>query len=268
MEREEIMSIPNTSEMAVDAKVHETNIDKVARGQIARIVVDAVPDQAFYGQVLKISPLPDPAAFMANPDLKVYTTEVSLEGGSMLRPGMSAKVEIILAQLKDVLVVPVQCIANRGGKKICYIHGSSSEPREVKTGPYNDKFVQIIEGLSEGDKVLLNPPKVFDQPQNNAAKNDQIPASLENKIPSEVPAQNGQPGSPDSQRPRRQRPEGQVAGEGQPSDGQTERPRRQRPEGQLSPDGQQSDGPTEQPRRQRSDTPQAGTDRPAMEPQQ
>lgn len=273
-EREEILSIPNTSEMAVDTKVHETNIDKVTFGQIARIVVDAVPDQTFYGQVLKIAPLPDPAAFMANPDLKVYTTDVSLEGGTMLRPGMSAKVEIIIAQLKNVLVVPVQCIANRDGKKICYVNTNSSEPREVKTGPYNDKFVQIIEGLKEGDKVLLNPPKVFDQPQNNAAENDPIPESLKNKIPSEAPAQNGQTGSTDSpqagstdsQRPRRQRPEGQVSGEGQPTDGQTERPRRQRPEGKLSPDGQPSDAQTEQPRRQRTDTPQADRDRPETEP--
>jgi HlyD family secretion protein len=251
MEREEIMSIPNTSEMAVDAKVHETNIDKITHGQIARIVVDAVPDQAFYGQVLKISPLPDPTSFMSNPDLKVYTTEVSLEGGSMLRPGMSAKVEIIIARLTNVLVVPVQCIANRDGKKICYIHTKSSEPREVKTGPYNDKFIQIIEGLREGDQVLLNPPRVFDQPQDRPMKDGAIPASLENKIPSDIPSQNGQMDSTDSQRPRRQRPQGQVTGEGQPSDEQTQRPRRQRPEGQFPPDGQPSDGQTERPRRER-----------------
>jgi HlyD family secretion protein len=295
MEREEIMSIPNTSEMAVDAKVHETNIDKVTRGQIARIIVDAMPDQAFYGQVLKISPLPDPAAFMANPDLKVYTTEVSLEGGSMLRPGMSAKVEIVIAQLKDVLVVPVQCIANRSGKKICYVHSSSSEPREVKTGPYNDKFVQIIEGLSEGDKVLLNPPKVFEQTQNRPIPQGATPAVKEPSRPDgSIPnGQAGSTGSPQAgserprrmrpegqtptdgqqtdvqtERPRRQRPEGQVPTEGQPSDGQTERPRRQRPEGQFPTEGQQSDGQTERPRRQRPAVGEAGADMPAREPQQ
>ncbi len=293
MEREEIMSIPNTSEMAVDAKVHETNIDKVVGGQTARIIVDAMPDQAFYGRVLKISPLPDPAAFMANPDLKVYTTEVSLEGGSMLRPGMSAKVEIIIAQLKDVLVVPVQCIANRGGKKICYVLTGSSEPREVKTGPYNDKFVQIIEGLSEGDKVLLNPPKVFDQPQDRPMPQEAMPALKD--IPSQPDGSmpNGQldsqrfqqqrpegqfpaggqssDGQMDSQRPRRQRPEGQFPTNGQPSDGQmdSQRPRRQRPEGQFPADGQSSDGQmdSQRPRRQRPEGGDSGADIPAREPQ-
>lgn len=246
MEREEIMSIPNTAEMAVDSKVHETNIDKVTPGQIARITVDAVPDQVFYGRVLKIAPLPDAAMFMANPDLKVYTTEVSLEGGTMLRPGMSAKVEIIIAQLKNVLTVPVQCIANRGGKKICYVQTNSSQEREVKTGPYNDKFIQIIEGLNEGDKVLLNPPRVFDQPQTPAIPEADIPASLRSQPPME------QTGLPEmgSQPSRRQMPEGQFPSNGQ-SDGQMERPRRQRPEGQFPTDGQQSGEQMDRPRRQR-----------------
>jgi len=62
-EREEIMSIPNTTQMAVDTKIHETNIDKIVLGQKARITVDAMPDNVFYGQVTKISPLPDQAGW-------------------------------------------------------------------------------------------------------------------------------------------------------------------------------------------------------------
>ncbi len=254
-EREEIMSIPNTSEMAVDAKIHETNIDKVMLGQFARIIVDAVPDQVFYGQVLKIAPLPDPVAFMANPDLKVYTTEVSLAGGSMLRPGMSAKVEIVIALLKDVLVVPVQCIANRGGKKICYVQTNSSQAREVKTGPYNDKFVQILEGLKEGEKVLLNPPRIFDQPQERPIPEGAIPESSEATSQSDGSAPNGQAGSP--QAGSELRSEGQSPAQGQPqADGQTEHPRRRRPEGQ-----------TERPRRPQTDKAEGGDDKPAREPQ-
>jgi HlyD family secretion protein len=170
-EREEIMSIPSASDVLVDTKVHETNIDKVIVGQKARITIDAMPDMAFSGEVLRIAPLPDPGSFLSNPDLKLYATDVTLEGGQSLRPGMSAKVEIVIAELKNVIAVPLQCVANRAGKKICYIHtlGDRKE-REVKIGAYNDKYVQILEGLKEGEKVILNPPRVYDQPQNAAPK--------------------------------------------------------------------------------------------------
>jgi HlyD family secretion protein len=282
MEREEVMSIPSASEMAVDTKIHETNIDKISVGQRTRITVDAMPDKAFYGSVLKISPLPDPAAFLSNPDMKVYSTDVSLESSETLRPGMSAKVEVVIAQLKNILAVPVQCISNRSGKKVCFVHTrSGSEEKEVKTGPYNDKFIQVLEGLNEGDKVLLNPPRVFDQPQDRPIPDGMAPAVAPQ-------SQRGGPGSngqTDSPRPRRVRPDGQAPMDGQGTDGQ--RPRRTRPDGQTPTDGQQgvdsqrpqrpqspmdgqpSDGQTERPRRQRpADGEAGGAGMPAREPQQ
>jgi HlyD family secretion protein len=252
-EREDVMSIPSAMEMAVDTKIHETNVDKVMVGQRARITVDAMPDQAFYGSVLKISPLPDPAAFLSNPDLKVYSTDVSIENSETLRPGMSAKVEIVIAQLKNVIAIPVQCISNRAGKKICFLQTrNGNEEREVKTGPYNDKFIQIQEGLNEGEKVLLSPPRIFDQAQDRP-----IPDGM-------APAVAPQGGTGDSQRPRRQRSNGQGMMDGQQggwqpdsSQGDSPRPRRQRPDGQTSMDGQQSGGQTDSTR-----SPQADSQRP------
>jgi len=237
-EREEIMSIPNTTQMAVDTKIHETNIDKIVLGQKARITVDAMPDNVFYGQVTKISPLPDQAGFMSNPDLKIYSTDVALQGGEMLRPGMSAKVEIVIAQLKDVLAVPVQCISNRSGKKFCYVHTlSGNEAREVQTGPYNDKFVQIVSGLNEGESILLNPPRIFEQQQGTP-----LPENLPD-IPNLMPVNgqtrerpNGefmQPGNPD-------RPSGFPAQGQFPQDGQNQTGRR-RPGGQESSQNQPQD---------------------------
>jgi HlyD family secretion protein len=254
-EREEIMSIPSALDVLVDTKVHETNVDKVAVGQMAKITVDAMPDTVFSGKVLQISPLPDPGSFMSNPDLKLYATDVTLEGGQMLRPGMSAKVEIIIAQLKDVLVVPIHCVSNRAGKKICYVHTSSkSDPREVKVGSYNDKFVQILEGIKEGEKVLLNPPRIYDQPQQASGSSGKTPSS-----PSEGQAEKSQPG-PGGQSRRGPRPDGQMTPDQIRPDGQ-------QPNGQTGSTGSpQADSP--RPRRQRPADGGSGTDRPAREPQQ
>jgi HlyD family secretion protein len=160
-ERQKIISIPDTSEMKVEIKIHETWVDKVQPGQQTRITIAAFPDKTFTGKVLKKAPLADPEQWL-NPDLKVYSTDVSIDGThEFLKTGMTAKVEIIIEELKNVISVPLQAVVNRNGKKVCYVLGSK-EPklREVETGLFNENFVEIKSGLAEGEKVMLNPPRV------------------------------------------------------------------------------------------------------------
>ncbi|MFB0525094.1 MAG: efflux RND transporter periplasmic adaptor subunit, partial [Phycisphaerae bacterium] len=161
-ERQKIITLPDTSEMIAEIAVHESSVDMVRPGQRANIVIDAFPDKIFQGEVLKIATLPDPRRGFMNPDLKVYTTQVSIEGThDFLKPGMSAKVGILVEQLRDVLIVPIQVVANRAGRKVCYVATPEGpQEREVQTGAFNDTFVQIIDGLQAGDEVLLNPPRV------------------------------------------------------------------------------------------------------------
>jgi HlyD family secretion protein len=164
-QRQKIIELPNLTQMIAEIDVHESAVDKVRPGQRAKIVVDAFPDQSFTGEVLKVAPLPDPQRGFLSPDMKVYKTQVSIEGShDYLKPGMSTKVDILVEQLEDVLIVPIQVVARRDGKKVCYCLTSPgserSEPREVQTGAFNDTFVQITEGLEVGDEVLLNPPLV------------------------------------------------------------------------------------------------------------
>lgn len=163
-QRQTIISLPNTAEMIVEIRVHEASVDKVRPGQRATIIVDAFPDKTFQGEVLKVAPLPDPHQGYLNPDVKVYTTKVSIEGShDSIRPGMSAKVEILVDQLDDVLIVPVQAVAIREGKKLCYVMASDTpQPRVVSIGAFNDTFVEIISGLEEGEQVLLNPPLLIE----------------------------------------------------------------------------------------------------------
>ena len=163
-QRQTIISLPNTAEIIVEIRVHESSVDKVRPGQHATITVDAFPDKTFQGEVLKVAPLPDSQQGFLNPDIKVYATKVSMEGShDSVRPGMSAKVEILVDQLDDVLIVPIQAVAIREGKKLCYVMASDTpQPRVVSTGAFNDTFVEIISGLEEGEQVLLNPPLLIE----------------------------------------------------------------------------------------------------------
>ena len=162
-ERQKIITLPDTAAMIVEIAVHEAEVDKVRPDQRAVITLDPFPDKTFKGVVLKVAQLPDSSRGFLNPDLKVYSTQVLIEGThDFLKPGMSAKVEILVERLEDVIIVPVQVVANRGGKKVCFVltAGGKQEEREIQTGAFDDTFVQIVEGLEEGEKVLLNPKRV------------------------------------------------------------------------------------------------------------
>ena len=160
-ERQRIISIPDISQMKVDIKVHETWVGKIEPGQNARITISAFPDSTFTGKVIKKAPLTDPENFW-NPDLKVYSTDVLIDGSyPFIKTGMSARVEIIIQQLRDVLTVPIQSIITDAGKKYCYVFGSNVPlRREVELGAFNTDFVEVKTGLKEGERVLLNPPRI------------------------------------------------------------------------------------------------------------
>ncbi len=159
-EGQTIISMPDTAIMVAEIGVHETEVDKVRVGQPATIVMDAFPDRVLEGEVTEVAPLPDQQRGFMNPDLKVYKTLVRIDGThDFLRSRMSCKVQILVEQLEDVVIVPIQVVSNRVDGKVCYVMASqSAQERVVKTGHFNDTFVEIVEGLEEGEEVMLNPP--------------------------------------------------------------------------------------------------------------
>lgn len=161
LERQLIIVIPDMTEMSVRVKVHESAVQRVVRGQKARIRVDSKPNLLLTGEVLKVSVMPDAADRWMNPDVKVYATDVKIDGSyEWLRPGMSAQVEILIETLKDVLYVPIQAVTAIGNQKVCYVQTPSGKPerRIVETGQFNAEFIEVVSGLSEGERVLLLPP--------------------------------------------------------------------------------------------------------------
>jgi len=159
-ERQTIITIPDISTMAVEVKVHESSVKGVRVGQRAIVTVDAQPDLDLHRKVLKVGVLPDNQSRWLNPALKVYSTDVSIEEDlSFLKPGMSAQVRIVLQEKKDVLLVPIQTVVARSGQRFCFtMKGGETVPVVVVTGDYNDTFIEIKEGLGEGDMDLLSPP--------------------------------------------------------------------------------------------------------------
>jgi HlyD family secretion protein len=159
-ERQELIYLPTATAVKAVVKVHETSLQKVKPGLPVVVTVDALPGKTFTGRVEKIAPLPDAQMVWMNPDLKIYNTEVYLEGeGDYLRTGMSCKAEIIIEEYDDAIYIPVQAVLRVGGEPTVYVLGSKEfEPRGVEIGMDNNRMIRIIQGLQTGEVVLLTPP--------------------------------------------------------------------------------------------------------------
>jgi multidrug resistance efflux pump len=171
-ERQVILTIPDLSRMIVKVKIHEGYIKKIRKGQKARVTVDAYPDKVLAGEVTKVAVLPDSQNRWLTPDLKVYLTTISVEGThDWVKPGMSAKVEILVNRIGDCIYVPVQAISPDADKQVCYVsRGLKPERREVQTGEFNDEFIEIKGGLNEGELVLLRAPETGEAEKTGAER--------------------------------------------------------------------------------------------------
>lgn len=164
-ERQELIYLPRTNSYKAEAKVHESSLAKVAPGLPVTITVDAIPGRTFQGRVEFISPLPDAQSVWMNPDLKVYNTDIILEGDTEgLRTGMSCRGEILVKNLDDAIYVPVQAVVRESGEPTVYVvEGQKVNRRKVALGLDNNRMVQITEGLKQGETVLLAPPLAADE---------------------------------------------------------------------------------------------------------
>jgi HlyD family secretion protein len=156
--RQEIIKLPDVSEMKLLVKIHESHINQICTGQSAFVVLDSMPDQRFEGTVNRVAPLPDSQSRWGNPDLKVYATEIIVSDNLPgIKPGVSARAEIIITNLTDTLSVPIQAVTTRKGRQVVFLASAPSEPVPVTVGLYNTKFIQVTAGIKAGDQVLLAP---------------------------------------------------------------------------------------------------------------
>lgn len=184
--RQTILTIPDMAQMGVMVKIHESQVKKVKVGQPVLIRVDAEPGKVLEGRVAELALLPDSSSSRYTPNLKVYPANIHIIGNQpWLKPGMNAKAEIIVDQLAEVLYVPVQSIEVEADQHFCYIRNNGKlERRSIKTGVFNDEFIEIRDGLQSGESVALSLPK-------RANTEESRP-----EVPSVFPSDGEKPGKP------------------------------------------------------------------------
>jgi HlyD family secretion protein len=164
-----LIQLPDTGKMLVEVRIAEQMTDRIKPGLPCYVTVDALPGKALTGKIDKISPMPDNSNRWMNPNLKEYPTQIVLDSSPAgLKPSMSAKVEIQIASLDDVLAVPLQAVYTGGGESYVFVGDAARyERRTVKVGLSSSDSMQILEGLKAGETVLLSRPK--DAPEENTS---------------------------------------------------------------------------------------------------
>ena len=112
--RQEIIKLPDITQMVIEIRVHESHITKIKPGQTAYITIDSMPDLRLKGHVHKVAVLPDSSSRYYNPTLKVYVTEVLVDDAlpPELKPGVSGRAEVVITNLLIVLAVTILAVAS------------------------------------------------------------------------------------------------------------------------------------------------------------
>lgn len=144
-----------TDSLYIEAFIDEADVGRVRVGQEIRITMDAYPGEIFRSEVYKISPV------VLGGRLETRTFEVRMrppERGILVKPGMSADIEIVVESVRDCLVIQSQAVMDRDGKKYVYVsNGTRASLREIEVGLSDWTYTQVISGIEEGENVIITP---------------------------------------------------------------------------------------------------------------
>jgi HlyD family secretion protein len=149
-----MLLMPDLTNMQVKIGIRESFIDRMKPGQKAKV---SLPNQTLEGEVSSVASVTGPAGWW-NGNTVRYDTIVKLPSVPWLRPGMSAEVEIIIAQHENVLMIPVAAVVESAQGDYCWIKTTDGTKKcSLQLGDTNDRFTVVEAGLQEGDEVVLHP---------------------------------------------------------------------------------------------------------------
>jgi len=151
-----LLTIADMSKMQIETQVDESDIGKIQVGQQVIFTVDAYPGKSFSGVVSNVS---QKATIVSN--VVYYKVLVDVAGSeNLLKPSMTARVSIQVAESKNTLMVPLAVVkSNNGEKYVMAVNNGKQEKRTVTTGLTSDEKIEIVSGLVEGDQVVVSPAK-------------------------------------------------------------------------------------------------------------
>jgi len=137
--------------LVAKVQVDEADIGKIRQGQEAWVTLDAFPDERVTARVSKISREGTLVSDVVEYDVMVEAVRVPAHWAS----GMTANVEFIIASKQNVLEIPRSALVEENGREFVRLGAGAPVRREIRTGITDGKMTEVLEGLKEGDRVLV-----------------------------------------------------------------------------------------------------------------
>jgi len=151
MPGEALYQIADLSSVWVIADVFEQDIGLVKSGAKAKVKINAYPDKDFLGTITYVYPT-------LTAQTRTVPIRIELANpGMLIKPGMFAQVELAAASKGPVLTVPVSAVIDSGTRQIVLVQAKEGrfEPRQVKLGSRSDEYVEVRDGVKEGEAVVV-----------------------------------------------------------------------------------------------------------------
>ncbi|MCY3810838.1 MAG: efflux RND transporter periplasmic adaptor subunit [Gammaproteobacteria bacterium] len=133
-----------------ELNVPEREIQRIRSGQFARVIVDALPDDGFEGEVTRVAPEVDPTS-------GTFRVTVTLDNADgRLKPGMFGRVDVRTDVRADALLTPLEAVVTlRDRSSLFVVSDDIAERRQVTTGYVSDGNIEILTGAREGEQVVM-----------------------------------------------------------------------------------------------------------------
>lgn len=142
--------VMNIDTVKTEIGLPEIHIARVHIGNPVDVTVDTYPGSIFKGTVSTINPMVDPVS-------RAFTVKVAIPNKDhRLKPGMFARVTIYPTVHKGALIVPFKSVMKRAGRTVVFvIEGTTVRVRNIRTGITNEREIEVIDGLGEGEEVVI-----------------------------------------------------------------------------------------------------------------
>lgn len=154
--------LDDMTSLLVDVEVSEVDINSVAVGQPVTLSFDAILDRTYHGEVVQVAQAGTDSGGVVSFKVTVELTDAD----QLVKPGMTAAVNILVNELADVPLVPNRAVRVVDGKRVIYLLKNGAAVRtEISLGASGDTVSVIAGGdVQVGDVVILNPPLEFTGP--------------------------------------------------------------------------------------------------------
>ena len=147
-----VLTIMNFDSVVVGTNASEQQVNKIKAGQEVTVRISAVSSEPLTGKVTSVSPAADPRA-------RTYPVKVEVPNPEhLIKPGMFAEVDLSVAG-DEVILVPRDAVVHRSGTSAVFVltdDETSVQFRQVVTGGSDGKNIAVLEGLQEGEKVVIS----------------------------------------------------------------------------------------------------------------